>query len=114
MSEYRICYNPFSKDYISGNNSHTNQIYNKGKQKLFNEYIRGIVLNNTLYLRVYYPHNDINILDITALTQASYELLYYYKDAIINIIRKSDKINIQAVKYNFTNDLLRGLKLVNI
>lgn len=112
--EYRISYNPFTKHYISGKSSHAEQIYNKGRQKQFAEYIRCIILDNTLYLRLYYPFNDIDTLTRDKLYQASYTLLNDNIGNIVQAIKENNNINIQDIKYNVDNDLLRGLSLANI
>lgn len=114
MIEYRINYNPFTKDYISGYNSHSIQLYNKGKQKNFDEYIRGIIIDNTLYLRIYYPFNDIDELSKDKLYQASYSLLQDNKKNIIKAIKQKENIIITNIKYNVDNDLLKGLSLAYI
>jgi len=114
MSEKRIAYNPDNKNYISGSQSHSIQLYNKGKQKEFDKYIRGIILNNTLYLRLYYPYEDIDNLTRDRLYQASYSLLKDSTGAILEAIKENDGINIIDIKYNVDNDLLKGLKLANI
>ncbi len=114
MQEVRTCYNPFSKHYMSGMQSHTLQIYNKGKQKIFDEYIRGIILENVLYLRLYNPFNDADILSKNELYQSSYTLLNDNKKAILKAIRKNDNINIKDVKFNYSNDLFKELNLISI
>lgn len=112
--EYRISYNPFTKKYISGYASHSEQIYNKGEQKQFKDYIRCIVLGSTLYLRLYYPFDNLDTLTRDRLNQASYTLLNDNKDEILTAIKKHDNIDIQEIKYNVDNDLLKGLQLANI
>lgn len=112
--EYRISYNPFTGHYISSEASHTMQIYNAKKQKAFNEYIRGIIQDNILYLRVYYPYNDIDILTNDDLFQKSFELLNSELKIILSIIKEKDNLIINDVKFNYTNDLLKNLKLANI
>ena len=114
MSEYRISYNPYTKDYISGGQSHSIQLYNKGKQKAFDEYIRGIILDDVLYLRVYYPYNNLDELTRDKLYQASYILLKDNTRDIIALIKDKENITIKDILYNVDNDLLRGLKLANI
>jgi hypothetical protein len=114
MSEYRISYNPFTKDYISGGTSHSIQLYNRGRQSSFDEYIRGIILDDVLYLRVFYPYNNIDELTRDRLYQASYELLKHNTNNILEVIKNKDNITVTNIKYNVDNDLLRGLKLINI
>lgn len=113
MNTYKISFNPDSKDYISGYGSHSIGLYNKGKQKLFDNYIRGIIDKGTLYLRVYYPYNDINTLTRDKLYQYSYELLQGNISGIIGAIKKHDSINIKDIKYNVDRQYLEGVGLYN-
>ena len=114
MIELRINYNPFTKHYTSDFNSHALQLYNKGKQKEFDSYIRGIIKDKVLYLRLYYPFNDLNNLTSIDLEQKSYTLLKGYFKEVIKAIKDNDKIKIKEVKFNYTNDLLKGLQLAFI
>jgi hypothetical protein len=114
MSEYRVSYNPYTKDYISGQQGHVEQIYNRGRQKVFDDYIRGIILDDVLYLRIYYPYNNIDELTRDKLYQASYTLLKDNTRDILALIKDKENITINDVKYNVTNDLLTGLNLANI
>jgi len=114
MNEYRVSYNPYTKDYISGNQSHSIQLYNKGRQSSFDEYIRGIILDDVLYLRLYYPYKDIDTLTRDKLYQASFTLLKANTKAILEVIENKENITIKDIRYNVDNDLLRGLKLANI
>jgi hypothetical protein len=112
--EKRFCYNPFNNEFILCNSAHNITLYNKGKQKQFNEYIRGIIHNNILYLRLYYPFNDIDNLNNAKINQASYKLLKDNEGSILKAIEKNYNIKINEIKYNVLNDLLKGLKLCNI
>jgi hypothetical protein len=114
MSEYRISYNPYTKDYISGCQSHSIQLYNQGKQACFDDYIRGIILDNVLYLRVYYPFSNIDTLTSDKLYKASYKLLKDNIRDILQVIKDKENIIIHKIEYNVTNDILSGLKLCNI
>lgn len=109
MSEKRFSYNPFTKDFIEGGESHAVAIYNKGKQKQFDEYIRGIVHNKILYLRTYYPFTDFPS-DSVELNRKSAELLESYEGEILKLL--SD--DIRAIFYNAENDLLAGKGLANV
>ena len=64
MAEIRFSYNPFTKEYIESDSSHSITIHNKGKTKQFDDYIRGIIVDNKLYLRLYYPFNDLENLSL--------------------------------------------------
>ena len=111
MSEYRFSYNPFTKDLIVSDTSHSLAIYNKGKQKKFDEYIRGIILDDVLYLRTYYPFPLNYGIAVTELNQKSRELLETYKDIILEQVKE---FKIKEIKFNVDNDLLKGVGLANI
>lgn len=112
MSEIRFSYNPFTKNYIESDSSHSIAIYNKGKQKQFDEYIRGIVLDDVLYLRTYYPFDNLSDLSLTELKQKSRKLLEQYKKEIITEV--IPHIYIKEIIFNVENDLLKGIGLANI
>ena len=114
MSEYRISYNPFTGDYISGSQSHSIQLYNRGRQSQFDDYIRGIILDNVLYLRVYYPFSDLQDREYQDILSASNKLLQDNTSAILALIKDKENITIKDIRYNVTNDILSGLKLCNI
>lgn len=111
--ETRYNYNPFTKDFHYCNQSHSISLYNKGRQKQFDEYIRLIIVENTLYIRLYYPFDDLDSLSLVELKQKSYKLIKQYEDAILKEFKKVN-ITIDSIEYNVENDLLKGLKLANI
>ena len=111
MTEIRFSYNPFTKNYIEGGLVHSLEIYSRGKQKQFDEYIRGIIIENKLYLRLYYPFNDLDELDLIQLKQRSRELLENYTDELLRQLRGH---LINEIVYNVENDLLTGIGLANI
>ena len=111
MTEQRYCYNPFTKEFFCCDTTHTIAIYNKGRQKQFDEYIRIIIIDDTLYIRQYYPFNDLSSLSLVELLQKSYELSTQYITDILELLKE---YNITNIKYNVDNDLLRGIGLVNI
>jgi len=114
MIEYRINYNPYTNDYISGYNSHSIALYNQGKQKSFDDYIRGIILDDVLYLRIYYPFKDLQDREYQYILLASEKLLQDNINDILVLIKNKENIVIKDIKYNVANDLLSGLKLCNI
>ena len=114
MTEKRFSYNPFTKDFIDSNVDHAVAIYNKGKQKQFDEYIRGIILDDVLYLRLYYPFEDLSELSLVELKQKSYQLLLMNKHLIIDLIKDKYDITIEIFNFNVENDLLQGIGLANI
>ena len=114
MNEYRISYNPYTNEYISGQASHAIQLYNKGRQAAYDDFIRGIILDDVLYLRVYYPFKDLENLTSDKLYRASLALLQANTKAILEVIKDKENITIKDIRYNVDNDLLRGLNLANI
>ena len=114
MIEYRVNYNPYTKDYISGSQSHSIQLYNQGKQACFDDYIRGIIVDTTLYLRIYYPFKDLQDKELQFILLASEKLLQENTRDILQAIKDKENIPIHKIEYNTTNDILLGLKLCNI
>ena len=113
MTESRYNYNPFTKDFHYCSDSHSISLYNKGKQKIFDEYIRLIIVKNTLYIRLYYPFNDLQSLSMTDLKQKSYELIRQYEKDILKNLKNINIIPDKIIN-NADNDLLKGIELVNI
>jgi hypothetical protein len=114
MTETRFSFNPFNDKFIFGGLSHNQDIYNSGNQKSFDNFIRGIILNNTLYLRLYYPFEDLENLSLNELKRKSYTLLKDNEKKILSLINDKLKVSINVINYNVDNDLLRGLQLANI
>jgi hypothetical protein len=114
MSEIRFSYNPFTKDFIESDSSHAIAIANKGKTKQYDEYIRGIIKGNDLYLRTYYPFDDLADLNLVQLKQKSYQLLLMNKSYITDLIKEKYGIDLDTYQVNIENDLLEGLGLANI
>jgi len=110
----KLCYNPNTRHYIQGNTSHNIQLYNAKKNKLYNDYIRCILDNNILYIRVYYPYNDIDTLTIDKLYQYSYELLQGNIKDIIKAIKKHNNIIIKDIKYNIDRKYLESIGLYKL
>lgn len=114
MSEKRFSYNPFKVDFIECNECHSLALYNKGLQKQFDEYIRGIIINKTLFLRTYYPFDDLNELTITELRNKSRTLLETELHNVLKLIRKRYNLTVDKIIFNADNDLLKGERLANI
>lgn len=112
--EIRFSYNPFTNDFIKCTQSHSHALHNEGKQKLFDEYIRGIIIGDTLYLRTYYPFNDLSDLNLTQLNQRSRQLLEQSRSKINLLVLKEYKIAVKEIKFNVENDLLKGIGLAKI
>lgn len=114
MTEIRFSYNPFTKDYIESGVDHATAIANKGKTKEFDEYIRGILVGDVVYLRLYYPFNDLSELSLVDLKQKSYALLLMNKHTIIDLVKAKFDIDVDNIQFNVENDLLKGIGLANI
>lgn len=117
--DIKFCYNPFTREFFSGGLSHAEDIRKKGNIGHFDDYIRGIIVENTVYLRLYYPlkyQNKKSIFqdDYEKIKCISWNLLADYEKNIVDLIYKNLKAKIKIVKYNVDNDLLKGLKICNI
>ena len=114
MSEIRFNYEPFKKEFIKCSTTHSLALYNKGKQKEFDQYIRGIIIDEKLYIRTYYPFDDINDLNGVELRQRSRELLESFRGDLLGAVAYEYGFTPIEVIYNAENDLLTGLGLANI
>lgn len=109
MTEKRFNYEPFNKVFIDcDNQSHSITLHNKGKAKEFDNYIRGIIQNDIVYLRVYYPFADISELSYNELIKKSSILLNEYKADILKAVKKHYSLKPKDVILNVTNDSLKG------
>lgn len=111
--EKRFSYNPISKKFLDSGFCHSTALYNIGQQKNFDQYIRGIIKEGKLYLRLYYPLKDIDQKTIEQIEQKSFSLLYDQLKTIKVLIKKEYKIVVKEVVFNAKNDLLKGI-LTNI
>jgi len=114
MTEIRFSYEPFKKKFIHCTTSHSIALYNIGKQKDFDQYIRGIIVGNKLYLRLYYPFDNLSELSLYQLRQQSRTILHQFRLEILKVVKKEYDIDVSVIKYNVENDLLTGLGLANI
>ena len=111
--EKRFCYNPFTKQYFSGYNSHTEQIYNAKESKNFDFFIRGIIFDDCLYLRVYFPLKNFPD-NVELLNKKSLKFLRYYYREVRQVLKEKENLTPKDTFYNVTNDILQGLNLANI
>jgi hypothetical protein len=114
MTEKRFSYNPFTKKLLHCTQSHSLTLYNIGKQKDFDQYIRGIIVGNKLYLRTFYPFDDIDVLKLYQLNQRSRTILEQFKDELLAVLEKEYAFKPSVIKFNVDNDLLKGIGLANI
>lgn len=110
--ENRFSYNPKSKEFITGYLDHSEGISKQGKFP-FDTYIRGILKDNVLYLRLYYPLKDIDQKSIEEIEEKSFSLLFDNLKQIKALIKKEYNLKIKEVVFNAKNDLLKGI-LTNI
>jgi len=115
MNDIRFFYNPITKRFINiGDNDHALYWHNKKHDiKLFDKEIRGIISNNILYLRLYYPLTNIN--DITLAEMKEYSLITLI-DNNKDILKKLNGEGIKRIKktyYNIVNADIIG-KVTNI
>jgi len=113
--EIRFSFHPqenvllIARDYLS----HGESIRKEGLGRPFDSWIRGIIFDNRLYLRAFYPLPDIDSRTGQEITDKSFSLLFDARKAIIKAL-KGQGIKIPSkVIYNVTNDDLRGI-IVNI
>jgi len=111
----KICYNPNTKNYIQGNTAHNILLYNAKKHKNYDNYIRCIIDKGILYIRVFYPYNDIDTLTSDKLYQSSYTLQkLYIKDILDNIKKHNTNIMIKDIIYNVNRQILESKGLYNL
>ena len=89
--ETRFFYNPFTGKFFNCEySSHVNYYHNKKLKHSFDEYIRGIIKDNKLFLRVYYPFDDIDILSHDEIMKKSFSLLTEFTNDIIKALKKEN------------------------
>ena len=109
----RIFYNSDNKRLHVFNTSHACYYANNkaSLHKGFDYYIRGIIKENTLYLRLYYPFDDIDAKPFSFIKGASYTILKDAQGAIIKELKKQGH-TIKECFLNVSNEDLQGfLKL---
>ena len=104
----RFFYNPDNGKLDLFNNSHV-EYYHNNKEKFslpFDNYIRGVIKEDILFLRVYYPYEDIDTLSFEALIDKSNALLGLYQKAIVKAL-KLQGVKINHVSFSCTNEELK-------
>jgi hypothetical protein len=99
-------YNPFNEVFFDCSCNHTEAIYNYYKNpgnacNEFDNFVRGIIKDDILYLRLYYPFNDIENLLYQDIQKKSLLLLKDYKKAILRLIKKHYNINYLKIAIGF-------------
>jgi len=101
----RFFYNSDNKKLYLFNNSHACYYANNktALKKGFDYYIRGIIKDNMLLLRLYYPYDDINELQYNEILKRSDYLLKSEYPHILKVL-KDNNINIEKTFFNLTNE----------
>lgn len=100
----RIFFNPDKNKLSIFEASHVEYFHNHKKElnNNFDSCIRGIIADNALYLRLYYPYNDINEKSFIDIKQASFSLLKASETDILKGL-KAESIIIKEVFLNVSN-----------
>lgn len=112
--ETRFFYHPVTKEFLNcGESDHALYFHNKGyKAKRFDNYIRGIVSNKVLYLRIFYPLDDISERTLQEVKDYSFDILFKERNPILKVLKIAG-VKAKKVCYNVSNDDLKGV-IVNI
>lgn len=106
--EKRFFYNPDNEKLYIFNSSHV-QFFHNNRDKLnknFDYYIRGILKDDILYLRCFYPYDDIIYLSHKDIMKKSMELLNIFKNAVLTSLYK-EGIKVKDIKLNVSNEDLK-------
>ena len=111
MSEIRFSYHPKKKLLLVSDfaECHGDTIAKKGKKLPFDEFIRGIITDKGLYLRIYYPLNDLEKKTLEELEAYSFDRLFDELKPIRKALKLSGVKCPGKVFYNVTNEALRGI-----
>lgn len=107
--EKRFFYNQDKNELFLFECSHSEFFYNKNRTIFssvkFDDIIRGIITEDKIYLRVFYPYDDIENLSFVELLEKSEKILLYH----LPELEKELKVQgyYQAISLNATNDLLK-------
>lgn len=106
MQYKRFAYNPYNDNFFDCGDVHASAIYNRGLTSQYDNFIRGIIYNDILYLRLYYPFEDIQDKTLSQLEKASAVLLNDNIVVILRHVKREYNIIPRDIKYNVTNDIL--------
>lgn len=107
----RYLYDPFTKALIKcGESGHGIYLDKRGKRKNLDEYMRVMLIKNILYIRTFYPFDDITELNDRELKKKSIDSCNYFIKDILNQFKKIGIIPDKAV-YNVEKDLIKGILL---
>lgn len=111
MNEIKFSYNPFTKEFIKSSfNFHCADL--RGKN--FKEFIRGCIIDNTLYLRAFYPYEqeDIKEFSLLQLYKVSDKILRQYIKDLIKVVKK--ELNIYIIESRIVFNADKDLKINNV
>jgi len=106
----RFFYNPDNNKLYLFENSHAGY-YANNKVKLikgFDAYIRGIIDNDILFLRMFYPYDDIDAKSFLDIKQASFSILKTFENDILKELKK-EGLYIKKTVVNVTNESLKDI-----
>jgi hypothetical protein len=106
----RFFYNPYSKKLSLFESDHVTFFHNR-KNELgasFDEFIRGIIFDNKILLRVFYPYNDIDNLSFAELLEKSRLLLSNELPAIKKAL-KGQGVKPESFVLNVTNESAKNI-----
>lgn len=100
----RLFFNPDKNKLYIFDCSHVEFFHNNKEKfsKPFDYYIRGLIENEGLYLRLYYPYNDIETKAYTDIKEESLSLLKASKTDILKALETQGQ-NLKEVFLNVSN-----------
>lgn len=109
MKVQRFFYNRETEKIIFCDYDHAS-FYHNHKGELgasFDEFIRGILKEGELFLRVFYPYKGIENLSFNELIAESNKILGYYKADILKALRR-EGVEVNKVFLSVTNEELKS------
>ena len=110
---HKFCYHYFTDKFIPCGESHSLTLYQQGKQREFDSYIRGIIQDSILYIRIFYPFPDGESKSISDIRRSSDILVHDKISNILKCIKSEYNVIPSGIRYNVTNEMLRDI-IVNV
>jgi hypothetical protein len=101
MTNLKVAYNPFNKTFIECCGTHAESLPTAS----FYDYIRGAIIEGELFLRCFYPFEDLPDIDLLTLYRRSEKYCKEHVQALNIEILNRYNISISAVHYNADKDL---------
>lgn len=113
--ELKFSFHPVKKILLvsSLGEAHSDTIAKRGKKLPFDTWIRGIIIDNKLYLRTFYPLQDIEEKSLEEVKEASFNRLFDAQKSLLKALKSQGIAKPSKIAYNVNNDDLKGI-LVNI